>query len=105
MSAIVRRFSACDRTIGPFSNCSRIPRLKCVLQKSDGTRRHNTTGGRMRVKQFLSAWLKKSLAIAALAAAVSFLAMTPAEAITYGGSATGAEVTVSATNTTIRAAT
>src|SRR5437660_1040169 len=74
-------------------------------EKYDGTRRLNTTGGHMSVKQFSSGWLKKSLAIGTLAAAASFLAISSAEAITYGGSATGAEVTVSATNTTIRAAT
>src|SRR5947208_120063 len=74
-------------------------------EKYDGTRRLNTTGGHMSVKQFLSGWLKKSVAIVAPAVAMNFLAISPAEAITYGGSATGAQVTVSATNTTIRAAT
>ena len=36
----------------------------------------------MSVKELLSAWLKKSLAIATLSVAVSFLAISSAEAIT-----------------------
>jgi hypothetical protein len=80
----------------------------------------------MSVKQFLSAagyrrvdrgrdrcrdlWradarLKRLLALVALTAMFTLIAMSPAEAVTYGGSATGAQVTISATNTTIRAAT
>ena len=47
--------------------------------------------------------LKYSLAIAAPIVMMIFLAVSTAEAITYGGSATGAQVTISATNTTIRA--
>jgi hypothetical protein len=49
--------------------------------------------------------LKNPLALVAFTAMFTLIAMSPAEAVTYGGSATGAQVTISATNTTIRAAT
>src|SRR3982751_3166953 len=54
---------------------------------------------------FESGWPAKVVALACGAAALAFVTAIPAEAQTFGGSATGAEITVPTTGTTIRAAT
>src|SRR2546426_4669581 len=59
----------------------------------------------MTVKQFLSARLRTLLVLTVVPVTLTLFAGLPAEAQTYGGSATGAEIRVPTTGTTIRAAT